>query len=401
MIRRLRLKFVCINMLIVLTLLAVMLGLVLSSTHSRLEADSMQVMRRVAAGPMRPPRPNEESGEVQLPFFRLSVDENGALTAWEGGYYDLSDESQLQELIDLVRSKGSETGVIEKYHLRFLVHETPKDTAFVFADMSGETAAMKHLLRSCILIGLAGIALFLLVSILLARWAVRPVARAWEQQRQFVGDASHELKTPLTVILTGTELLQSGNCTPDEQSRFLTSIRIMAEQMRGLVDELLSLTRADHTGTAVSRQIFDLSKCVSDAILPFEPVYYEQALSIEQSIEENIRVRGDEAQLRQVVEIFLDNAQKYCTPLTCTRVSLLRQGRSALLTVENSGEELSKEDLKNVFRRFYRLDRARSMNHSYGLGLAIAKQIVESHRGKIWAESRDGINRFCVQLHCE
>ena len=267
--------------------------------------------------------------------------------------------------------------------------------------MSGETAAMKHLLRSCILIGLAGIALFLLVSILLARWAVRPVARAWEQQKQFVGDASHELKTPLTVILTGTELLQSGNCTPDEQSRFLTSIRIMAEQMRGLVDELLSLTRADHTDTAVSSQIIDLSKCVSDAVLPFEPVYYEQALSIEQSIEENIRVRGDEAQLRQVVEIFLDNAQKYCTPLTYTRVSLLRQGRSALLTVENSGEELSKEDLENVFRRFYRLDRARSMNHSYGLGLAIAKQIVESHRGKIWAESRDGINRFCVQLHCE
>ena len=194
-------------MLIVLVLLAVMMGLVLSSTQTRLERDSLQMMRRAAEGPMRPPRPNEQNGEMKLPFFKLSLDEDGALTAWESGYYDLSDESQLQELIDAVQTEEGETGVIEKYHLRYLVHKTPKDTVVVFADMTSEIAAMKHLLRSCILIGFAGIVLFLAVSILLARWAVRPVEQAWKQQKQFVGDASHELKTPLTVILTSTELL--------------------------------------------------------------------------------------------------------------------------------------------------------------------------------------------------
>ena len=94
----------------------------------------------------------------------------------------------------------------------------------------------------------------------------------------------------------------------------------------------------------------------------------------------------------------LDNAQKYSAPATQTTVSLTRQGKNALLKVSSHGEEISKDDLQNIFRRFYRLDKARSMNHSYGLGLAIAKQIVENHKGKIWAESKDGVNTFCVQL---
>ena len=399
MIRRLRIKFVGIIMLIVIILLAAMMGLVLSSTHFRMEKDSVQMMRGIAAGPMRSPRPNDQTGEMKLPFFKLILDQNGELASREGGYYDLSDENLLRELIAAVRPEDGGTGVLPQYKLRYLVRETRENTVIVFADMSSETAAMRHLLQNCILIGFAGLLLFLAVSVLLAHWAVHPVERAWEQQKQFVGDASHELKTPLTVILTSTELLQSDSCTPEEQSRFLASIRTASEQMRGLVEELLSLTRADNQKTD-RPQIVDLSKCVSDAILPFEPVFYEKELSIEQEIEEGIRVKGKEAQLRQVVEIFLDNARKYCLPRTGTLVRLRRQGRSALLTVENRGEEIGKDDLENIFRRFYRLDKARSMNHSYGLGLAIAKQITENHRGKIWAESQDGINRFCVQLPC-
>ncbi len=250
-------------------------------------------------------------------------------------------------------------------------------------------------------IGAGGLALFLFVSILLARWAVKPVEHAWEQQRQFVADASHELKTPLTVILTDTELLQSGSCTEEDNSRFLGSIRTMSEQMRGLVEELLSLTRADNTDARRAQQPMDWSKCVADAILPFEPVFYENGLALESEIEDGVSVKGSEVQLRQVTEILLDNAKKYCAPNTATRVVLKRQGRHALLTVENLGEEIAKDELEKIFLRFYRLDKARSMNHSYGLGLAIARQIVESHKGKIWAESGGGINRFCVQLPAE
>ena len=398
MIRKLRLKFICINMLIVLILLSAMLGLVLSFTRARMAEDTVQMMRSMAAGPMAPFQLRDPSDDVRLPFFKLTLSKEGELLSCEGGSYDLSDEAFLRELVASVKAGGTEIGVLEDYHLRYLVRETPTEDIFVFSDITSETRAIDYLLTNCLLIGAAGLALFLLVSILLARWAVRPVEQAWVLQKQFVADASHELKTPLTVILTDTDLLQSGRCSEADQQRFLGSIQTMGEQMRGLVEELLSLTRADNPDTAKTQQPMDWSKCVSDAILPFEPLFFEKGLSIETEIEEAIRVKGNEAQLRQIADILLDNAQKYCAPETVTRIRMKRQGRSAVLTVETQGEEIGKEDLEKIFRRFSRLDKARSMNHSYGLGLAIARQIAESHRGKIWAESSGGVNRFCVQL---
>ena len=398
MIRKLRVKFVCINMLIVLILLSIMLGLVLSSTKQRMAADSIQILRGLAAAPTAPFQPNDRSSETKLPFFRLTLSKEGELLSCEGGSYDLSDEAFLQELIASVRSSGMESGVLGEYHLRYLARETPREQILVFTDISSEIRAVRYLFTSCLLVGLAGLALFLGVSILLARWAVKPVEQAWAQQKQFVADASHELKTPLTVILTDTELLQSGSCAEADRQRFLGSIRTMGEQMRGLVEELLSLTRADNTNAVKEQQPMDWSRCVSDALLPFEPVFYEKGLSLEAELEEGVFVKGNEAQLRQAAEILLDNAQKYSLPGTAARVRLCRQGRSAVLSVENRGEEIPADELEKIFSRFYRLDKARSTNHSYGLGLAIAKQIAENHKGKIWAESEGGRNRFSIQL---
>jgi signal transduction histidine kinase len=398
MIRQLRLKFICVNMLIVLILLSIMLGLVMAITRRQMERESIQMMHEIAAGPRSPARPDNRSEDVNLPFIRLTLDKNGDPVSCEGGYYDLSDEETLKELVDAVKNGGDRIGTIDAYHLRYLVREGPDETVMVFTDITGETHALKHLMTSCLLIGLAGLGLFLIVSILLSRWAVRPVEKAWEQQKQFIGDASHEMKTPLTVILTDIELLQSGQCSEEDRQRFLSSIRSMGEQLRGLVEELILLARADRVSRELTKNTVDLSACVSDAILPFEPVFYEKGLSIDSDIEPGIFVSGDEGQLRQVVEILLDNAQKYALPESTATVRLARAGKNALLTVENAGEELSAEDRENIFRRFYRLDQARTMNHSYGLGLAIARQITENHKGKIWAESENGINRFCVQI---
>ena len=257
---------------------------------------------------------------------------------------------------------------------------------------------MRSLTDTCILIGVLGFAVFLGLSFLLARWAVKPVETAWNQQRQFVADASHELKTPLTVILTNAELLQEPEYDEQARSRFVDSIMTMSHQMRGLVESLLELARVDNGGQNMVFSRLNFSELVSDALLPFEPVYFEKGLTLESNVEENLFVRGSQQHLKQVADILLDNASKYAFADSTVRVILRRQGSHCLLSVASAGDTISKEDLKNIFKRFYRMDKARSMNHSYGLGLSIADSIVGKHGGKIWAESADGVNTFFVQL---
>ena len=137
---------------------------------------------------------------------------------------------------------------------------------------------------------------------------------------------------------------------------------------------------------------------MSDALLPFEPVYFEKGLTLESNVEENLFVKGSQQHLKQVADILLDNASKYASADSTVRVILRRQGSHCLRSVASAGDAIAKENLKNIFKRFYRMDKARSMNHSYGLGLSIADSIVSKHGGKIWAESADGVNTFFVQL---
>ena len=144
--------------------------------------------------------------------------------------------------------------------------------------------------------------------------------------------------------------------------------------------------------------MLDWSRTLERAVLPFEPVYFEQDLLLESDIEPGVIVAGNEAQLSQVAEILLDNARKYSTPGGLVRLTLHTQGRQAVLAVASPGAELTSQQCKDIFRRFYRVDEARSRDGSYGLGLSIAERIVADHRGKIWAEGKDGVNTFCVAL---
>ena len=270
----------------------------------------------------------------------------------------------------------------------------------VFADISSEVATMNNLIRNCVLIGLLSFLVFLVIAIYFARWAVKPVEDAWIQQRQFVSDASHELKTPLTVILTDAEMLKSRDFDDSKKKQFADNIYTMSMQMRGLVESLLQLARVDNGAIQKSpMQMVDLSQLAANEILTFEVLFFEKGLILEDKVQEGITVRGSEQHLKQVIEILLDNAQKYSDPHGTVTVSLEKTGaHKCILSVADPGEAISEENLKNIFKRFYRIDEARAMNHSYGLGLSIAENIVENHKGRIWAESKDGINTFKVEL---
>ena len=425
MIRKLRIRFVSIMMVIVCTMLIIIFGLVVHMTHSRIREDGFRMMESVANAPMgtrsdRNPKRKDENREmnVQLPFFRVQIDADGKIVDTDGDYYDLTEEGSeavLEELVSAATASEEKVGDLHDYNLRYyrcnakrwFDKQVPDEDPvaadvliIVFADISSEIATMRSLYRTCVIIGLGSFASFLVISIFFARWAVRPVEEAWAQQRQFVSDASHELKTPLTVILTDAEMLKSPRFDEAHKAQFVDNILTMSNQMRGLVESLLQLARVDN-GAIQKMPLtnIDLSGLVSDELLTFDALFFEKGLTLAEDITDGITVHGSTQHLKQVVEILLDNARKYSAPNGTVQVTLQKSGaHHCLLSVADPGDAISPEDLKKIFQRFYRIDEARAMNHSYGLGLSIADNIVKAHKGRIWAESEDGINTFRVEL---
>ena len=412
MIRKLRVRFVSIMMVIVCTMLIIIFGLVVHRTHSRIREDGLRMMENAAYAPMgtlsdRNPKRKDENKtmNILLPFFRVLIDADGKIVDMDGDYYDLTQEGSeavLEELVSAVTASEEKVGDLRDYNLRYYRSGARKwdGQIIIFMDISSEIATMQNLYRTCVIIGLGSFASFLVISIFFARWAVRPVEEAWAQQRQFVSDASHELKTPLTVILTDAEMLKSPRFDEAHKAQFVENILTMSNQMRGLVESLLQLARVDSGAIQkMPLQTIDLSGLVSDELLTFDALFFEKGLTLAEDITDGITVHGSPQHLKQVIEILLDNAQKYASPQGTVQVTLQKSGaHHCLLSVSDPGDPIRPEDLKKIFQRFYRIDEARAMNHSYGLGLSIAENIVKNHKGRIWAESAEGINTFRVEL---
>ena len=257
-------------------------------------------------------------------------------------------------------------------------------------------------MQNCILIACVSLVVFFFISVFLAWWTVRPVEEAWKGQRQFVADASHELKTPLTVILANADMLQGSVGLTGQTRQRVENIAAESHQMRGLVESLLELARADSGIPREQMSAMDFSAMTERALLTFEAVFFENGHPLTGTITPDLWVLGSSRHLSQVVDILLDNANKYAAPGGTVEVGLRQEDKGrCLLWVRSQGPAIAEEDLERIFRRFYRTDTARSSSGSYGLGLSIADGIVREHKGKIWAESGREGNTFYVRLPLE
>ena len=395
MLKKLRFKFVLVTMTIVVVMLMTIFLTVYHFTKADLTRQSEGMLRQLTEGAQRTGFINRPGRDVGLPYFILKIHVNGDMYYMGNTSYDLSDDDFLQELVQTVYRSGQWSGELPEYHLIYDSVNGMGMQYLVFVDVSSHANTLSSLLKTCALIGSGAFFVFLLISIFLARWMVKPVQTAWDQQKQFLSDASHELKTPLTVILANAQLMQT---SPDNHPQLIQSIVSMSLRMRTLVGGMLELARSDNGNTHMVLEELDLSQLTGDALLPFEPILFEKGLLLQSAIQPGLRVKGSAPHLQQLLGVLLDNAAKYAAPGTVT-VILQKMGMdSCVLCVTNPGKPMDKAQLTKIFDRFYRCDEARAAGGSFGLGLPIAKSIAENHKGKIWAHANPDGNSFFVQL---
>lgn len=228
-----------------------------------------------------------------------------------------------------------------------------------------------------------------LVSTVLTNWIIKPVISSFEKQKEFIADASHELKTSLSVIMASSEALEDN---PNEV-KWLNNIKSEANRMNILIKNLLELASFEKKETYVLKED-NLSKVVELAVLTFDAKAYEEGIKLESKIDSNIKFNFDTYSINELVEILLDNALKHADKKSTIVVSLKEQGNNI---VTDTGDVIPKGEEEKIFERFYRLDKSRSRKENrYGLGLAIAKNIVINHNGKISAESVGNVTTFKV-----
>ncbi|MBE6964224.1 MAG: HAMP domain-containing histidine kinase [Ruminococcaceae bacterium] len=406
MIRKLRVKFVAVCMVLVTAVLAVVFSSLYVSYRRSIEDVSGQVLSRVirqpaqypGAGTLILPEFGIGSGDhlVQLPYFTVEIWGSHAYVTG-GTYTGLEDTETLESILTDCLAQAGSAGVLEHYQLRYLRQENGLYQKLAFVDMSMETSMLRRMMGPYA--GIAAISLLLLlgISILLSFWVTRPVERAWEQQRRFLSDASHELKTPLTVILSNAELLE-GVALEERPARWRDNLRSEALRMKTLVEEMLTLARSDNMPRHAAFGQVSLSDIAAACALAFEPVAFEAGKPLEYQLAEGVLLSGDGDRLHRLIAILLDNAIKYGAEGGTVSLTLEKTERQARLTVSNTGTPIPPEQLKRLFERFYRADPSRGEQHGFGLGLAIARSIAQEHRGSLRAESDERSTRFTVSL---
>ena len=312
------------------------------------------------------------------------------------------DENVLSTASTRVLAVSDGTGTFDDLSLHYQKRTVETATYVAFAD-TASTASWQPLALTLAIAALVVLAVFFLISLKLSQWALRPVEEAWTAQRQFVADASHELKTPLTVVLANTSiLLKHPESSIASQSQWIESTQIEAENMQGLVNEMLELAQVE-SRSSIQHEQLDYSDLVDGLVLQFESVAFERGCTLESDIAENLRVNGDSQRLRKMVSTLIENALKYVDDGGEVTVSLSSAGGVSTLAIRNTGSTIAPEDLPHIFDRFYRTDKARtSGTGGYGLGLAIAREIAREHEGDITCASSPSTGTtFTVTLPIE
>ena len=415
MIKKLRAKLILACMFSLAVVLLVILGGVNLMSYQKVVSDADTVLSLLAANDGAFPKlraPQEEKDEgyfapfgtpggkpnlfnqrIMSPetpyesrFFSVLLGEDGQAVETDTRQIAAVDAEQATDYAQKAAASGKTSGFLDDY--RFLVQNESGGIRVIFLDCGRSLSSFRTTLLASVSLAVLGLAAVLFLLLILSRRIVRPMAESYEKQRQFITDAGHELKTPMTIISADADLAEM-ECG---ENQWLTDIRRQAQRLTALTNDLIYLSRMEEEQPKLQYIDFPISDVVEEMAQSFAALARSQDKELQVQVQPMLSFKGDEKGIRQLVSILLDNALKYSPSGGQLALRLEKQGRNLLLTVSNTcAQPMEQDKLLHLFDRFYRTDQSRnSQSGGYGLGLSIAKSIVSAHKGKIRAESHDG-----------
>jgi len=328
-------------------------------------------------------------------YVAVKITPSGAMSGIVSGSIVNLDMTAIKDMVSIAIAKGKSGGEIQDW--QYIIQSKSYGSLAVFIDVSAQNQLEKNLLimsggiLSLVWLAMLGLAIFL------SRWVSRPVEKAFAAQTRFVADASHELKTPISVINANLAVLESST---KKQSKWLGYIQTETIRMNGLVNSLLTLATMDDPSFKRNDSVVPLDDLIQSCVLPFESLMYESGITLEMNCEKSLSITGDRDKLAQMIRLLVENAVKHTKDGGKITIELKRKGNKKIFSIYNEGDAISQTDGVKIFERFYRTDFARDRDSGgYGLGLSIAKAIVVLHKGKIYADTtvKDGA-KFVVEL---
>jgi two-component system, OmpR family, sensor histidine kinase CiaH len=400
MFHKLKIRLIMINMCsLSIVLIIIFSGIYLVMKNGNEHQSQMKMDSIARSEQMTPPHKGPDFNNV-VPNYNDDPDDAFYIKTNQSlGVLDVSSNITIakQEAISIVSlASNSKTGIGEikynKLNLKYIKVQKQYGFIIVFLDKAQENSVLNRLLFTFLIIGIISLGLMFIISLFLANNALIPIKVAWNKQKKFVADASHELKTPITVINTNLEIVMDNKeDTVNSQEKWLTNAQWEITRMTKLVDDLLLIASSDSEESSIFKAVFNMSYAVSQSILPFEPLARSKGIIIKTKIQPEVEYLGDEGRIKQLITILVDNAIKYTPSGGNITVKLILGESNIDISVIDTGEGIPKEHLDKVFERFYRVEKSRSRSFGgSGLGLSIAQCIAKEHSGNISVKSSFG-----------
>lgn len=405
MIKKLKIKFIAITMIFVSIIIMSVFSVIFHMNKTAIESQSIQDLKRIISMSLidltKAMNTNNDSyynynendiRQLQFtPLFVVSLDNNDVVTSIITSNVYIDGES-LETAISIARSNPNVSGIIPKMQLRYLKQNNDIYNRIAFIEISRENETIESLLITLIFSGSMLLLGFFIISVFVSSWALKPVEIVWNQQKQFIADASHELKTPLTVLLANIDILKENKeDTIENQMKWINSSKQEAIQMKDLLEEMLFLAKSDASLLTTNFTNINISDLLISQILSLEVIAFEKNVTINyDNVEEELYTNANEKQVVNLLSILLENACKYSYENTTITVSLKKEQEKIKLEINNIGPIIPKSELPHIFERFYRVEKSRNKsNGGYGLGLSIAKKITDTNNMKMSAESNE------------